>query len=141
MTYVVDASVAIKWFVRENLRDHAMALLDHHGGDLDAPDLLLAEVGNIAWKKCRRGEMSAEQCRLAVAETEECLAMVHPSAALAGRALDIALVLDHPVYDCVYIACAEATGRTCVTADDRLVRAVAKTRFGNLVRHLGDVAN
>ncbi|MCP5374222.1 MAG: type II toxin-antitoxin system VapC family toxin [Hyphomicrobiales bacterium] len=141
MTYIVDASVAIKWFVRENLRNHAMALLNRHGGDLEAPDLLLAEVGNIAWKKCRRGEMTTEQCRLALAGTEDCLSALHPMPLLVPRALAIALALGHPIYDCVYIACAEATGRTFVTADERLTRAIGGTEFDYLVRHLGSMGN
>ena len=41
------------------------------------------------------------------------------------RAAQIAAQIDHPVYDCLYIACAEATGSTLITADRRLTDAVA----------------
>ena len=53
MTLVVDASVALKWFVDEDGSDRAVALLD---GDepLIAPDLVVAEVCNAAWKSLRR---------------------------------------------------------------------------------------
>jgi predicted nucleic acid-binding protein len=47
MILVVDASVAIKWFVEEPLRSQARKLLaDRH--EFVAPDLLIAEVSNIA---------------------------------------------------------------------------------------------
>ena len=62
MILVVDASVAIKWFVQEPLRPQARTLLaDRH--EFVEPDLLVAEVANIAWKKTVRGEIQPEQAR------------------------------------------------------------------------------
>ena len=55
---------------------------------------------------------------------------------LADRALAIALDLRHPVYDCFYLALAEARGSRLVTADDRLLRVCARTPFAKLVRSL-----
>jgi predicted nucleic acid-binding protein len=45
---VVDASVAAKWLVTEPLSDKALDVLGS-SDELYAPDLLLAEVGNILW--------------------------------------------------------------------------------------------
>ena len=53
--------------------------------------------------------------------------LVEPDDALERRALGIALELAHPVDDCVYLALAERMGRTLVTADGRLLRAVRAT--------------
>ena len=44
---------------------------------------------------------------------------------LADRA--ITLDLRHPVYDCFYLALAEARGSRSVTADDCLLRVCART--------------
>ena len=63
MTYVVDAGVAIKWFVPEPLQDRAQSLLYAEGGQLEAPDFLIAEVANIAWKKAMRQEITASQAK------------------------------------------------------------------------------
>ena len=57
MNAVVDASVAIKWFVPEALSNEAQRLLDG-GAALFAPDFLLIEFGNIIWKKVRLGELA-----------------------------------------------------------------------------------
>ena len=49
MTIVVDASVALRWCFQLNGSDRAEELLrsDHH---LIAPDLVIAEITNAAWK-------------------------------------------------------------------------------------------
>ena len=47
MIYVVDATVAVKWFVNEPLRSVALRLIDSRLA-LQAPDLVLAQLGEIA---------------------------------------------------------------------------------------------
>ena len=54
MTLVVDASVACRWFVEEEGSVQAEALLTGDEG-LVAPDLIIAEVCNAAWRKLRTG--------------------------------------------------------------------------------------
>ena len=56
---VVDASVAIKWFVPEVHAETARCLL-REGMTLLAPDLIWAEVANALWRKWREKELSAE---------------------------------------------------------------------------------
>ena len=47
--------------------------------------------------------------------------------------------LDHPVYDCLYLACAVHLGGVLITADDRFVRTVADSAYARFVRPLGDL--
>ena len=106
MILVVDASVAIKWFVRESLHDEALRLLNHPD-TIQAPDLLVAEVTNIAWRKFRIGEIGERQA-LEIARTiRQGVPLLHSSALFNERALELAFALDHPIYDCLYLACAE----------------------------------
>ena len=63
MTLIVDASVAIKWFIDEPGSEVARRLWRDEP-DLLAPDLLVPEVCNAAWRKVRLGEshpVQAEQ--------------------------------------------------------------------------------
>lgn len=120
---VIDASVAAKWFLAETGHVQALALLKE-GTRLEAPDLIVAEVANIAWKKHRLGEMRRAQAEAAVAALPHYFGQLWPSRDLAERALGFALALDHPAYDGFYLACAEAAGGTLVTADARLIKAV-----------------
>ena len=59
-----------------------------------------------------------------------------PTAPLASRAIELALELDHPVYDCFYLALAEAEKTELVTADLRLEGRVRSTPWGASVRSL-----
>ena len=120
MTWIVDASVAVKWVVPEPLSDQADRLL---GSDeiLMAPDLLMVEAANTLWKKTRRRELSAAEAGRALAVLAESGLVVHPAHPLLARALAMAQQLAHPVYDCVYLALAERERATLITADERLL--------------------
>ncbi len=137
MIFVVDASIAVKWFVRENLHDEAHRLLDHRDA-LTAPDLIVAEIANVAWKKAIRGEISRDQAQAIATEISQHIPAFYPSADLIERALKIALDVNHTVYDCLYIACAEAVSGVLVTADERLVEAVENTELAPFARYIGD---
>lgn len=132
MTYIVDASVAIKWFVAEDLRDPARALLFVSSGNLEAPDFMITEVANIARKKAARDEISDQQALKVPPETRYSIDEFHSSFELTERALEIALTLQHSVYDCVYLACAEAIGGIFVTADQDLCKTARNTPFEDL---------
>lgn len=138
MTFVIDASVAAKWFVREEFHDQAVHLLVHRER-LTAPDLIITEVANIAWKKCIKGEITKIHARTMATATRNFIPKLHPSAEMTERALNIALALNHPVYDCLYLACAEGVGGVLVTADIKLCKAVKDTPFASLISHLGAI--
>lgn len=49
MRYVLDCSVAVRWFVRQTYWEQALTVLErvHAGGtDLVAPDVIVAELGH-----------------------------------------------------------------------------------------------
>ena len=137
MIFVVDASVAVKWFVAEDLQADAMRLFDH-APRLLAPDWIIQEVAHVAFKKWRDREIGQEQAKAMVRALPNLISQLYPSASLTDRALAIAMSIKHPVYDCLYIACAEAAEGALVTADEGLCEAVRDTGYARLVRHLGE---
>lgn len=116
---VIDASVAVKWVVTEDGTAEALSLLS--AGPLSAPELLVAECANIIWKKKRLGELDAEEAMLAAKLIERAEVELHPMRALLEPATRLAIDLDHPAYDCVYLALALANDWRFVTADARLI--------------------
>lgn len=59
-TFVVDASVAIKWFLLE-IHNEAALRLQHPDHSLHIPGLFLLEFGNILCKKECQGELSYDE--------------------------------------------------------------------------------
>ncbi len=135
MTLVVDASVACKWIFREAGTEAAQSLLATDQ-PLIAPDLILAEVANVAWRRVRMAEIGREQAAAGYQAVETCIDKFVPTRTLTARALDIALELDHPVYDCLYLALAEADGAGLTTDDRRLLEKVDGTRWSVTVMAL-----
>ena len=134
---VIDASVALKWFAKEEGHAEARAILASDER-LIAPDLVVVEAVNGAWSKWRRGELdAADVARVAQAVPWSFCSLVE-SRELAARAALISVTLRHPVYDCMYLALAEDRNTVVVTADGRLRKAVKKTAWAQHVRALID---
>jgi predicted nucleic acid-binding protein len=133
---VVDASVAFKWFVTEPDGGAALHLLDSE--QLIAPDLIVAEVTDAAWKMFRRGALSVHQIREIPRRLPACFDQIFPAMLLAEDALQVAVALDHPVYDAFYLALAQRSETVLVTADESLFRKTRRTKFAKLVRTLAE---
>jgi len=132
----VDASIAVKWLVAEPLREEARRLLAHRL-HLHAPEILLSEFANTIWKKARRGEIEDPQPYFDELANLSGIVTLHPGSALVDRAARLAVEIDHPVYDCLYLACAEETAATLITADKRFANKVAGRLPTVDVRYLG----
>lgn len=117
---VIDASVAIKWVVSEEGTPAALAL--RRSGRMAAPDLLTAECANILWKKVQRGQLLVDEAMMAARLLERADIEIWPMGQLLESATRLAITLEHPAYDCVYLALASMQNWRFVTADDRLLR-------------------
>ena len=140
MTLVIDASVAIKWFVEEPGSDVARRLLVAGPDHLEAPELLVAEVCNAAWKSQRLGQMSALQFDLITSRIESMFGQLWSLGPLASRAAVLARRLDHPVYDCFYLALSEVRRARLVTADSKLMNRLKGTEWSELAVSLYETA-
>jgi predicted nucleic acid-binding protein len=135
--YIVDASVAVKWFVSE--ADSLLAdELSAGGHRLFAPDLIFTEVANALARKATAGFLSA-------AEACDCLHSlpyhfddVIATSELIDSALENACALRHPVYDLIYLEAARRLNAQLVTADRRLAGKLAGTQFARYVMLLSD---
>lgn len=135
MNLVVDASVACKWFIAD-AGSQAVEALFAPEHVFFAPDLIVAEVCNIAATKLRRGEIAAEQASGMVDRIGDFFDEIVPSAALARRAFAMANELAHPAYDCFYLALAELRNARLVTADERFLERLSRTPWKSLADSL-----
>lgn len=134
---VVDASVAIKWFIPEIHSVAAGRLLDSQIYVL-APDLIGPELGNTIWKKMRRDEISREEASAIIAAFERVGLEIHPSGVLLASAFQLAVALGRTVYDSLYLALAIAQDCTLITADKKFHSAVSGSPLASHIRWIED---
>ena len=119
---VVDASVVMKWFVKEEDTDKALSLKEGHvHGDfsLIAPDFLFIEVLNgLRYKKHPEQALIQANNGLWNIEIE-----TQPlSENVLTKAIEIALKHSLTIYDSLYAAVAQFHGVPLITADKELYK-------------------
>lgn len=130
--YIVDASIAAKWFVEEEFADAALRLFDD-ANQLHAPDFLLLEMDSVLCKWIRRGTitvMDASDIRTALRQypihTHSFLGLLDPAYAIANQT-------GRSIYDCLYVVLATLLDGQMVTADRGLYDGLAD---GPLAEHV-----
>lgn len=139
MIVVVDASVAIKWFIEEDNANDAIELLGKDY-ELHAPDLLFLEVDNVLCKLIRRGFLSADEGFDIHDNILFFPIRSYPSQNHQEEAFNMAIETKRSVYDCLYLALAVALDGYMVTADGKFFQAVSNTSLGNRVLWVGDLS-
>jgi len=136
---VVDTSIVAKWFLREEESDAARELLGKNQL-LRAPDLLIAEMGNVLWKRLGRGELDLEQAESIVARLTTAPILLTRVEELANMALRIAHLYRRNFYDCTYLALALREKCRVVTADLRFLNALRGTPLSAYMTDLSGLA-
>jgi predicted nucleic acid-binding protein len=119
--FIVDASVAVKWYVKEEMREKALRLRDEFVSgliDLEAPSLILYEVGNALR---HHPATTAADCAEAVRQLQNLGLVVHElDDTLIDTAANLAFDEKLTFYDGVYLALAKSLEAKLVTADQKL---------------------
>ena len=138
---VVDASVAIKLFVREELSDRAEALFARLTNKppprFYAPDHLFIECANVLWMYVRLYGYDREAAVQDLADLRQLPWHSLPTRELVEASLLIGLDHEIATYDAAYVVLAESLGLPLVTADESLLRRLADTPCD--ARWLGDL--
>jgi predicted nucleic acid-binding protein len=138
---VIDAGVAIKWYVPEVHEQESKRFLDS-AYTLHVPELFFPEFGNIVWKKARvlkTPEITVEEGRTILALLLGVSMTVHAMKPLLEAAYDLAVGLERPtVHDSSYLVLAHHIGCRFVTADRSFYDAFKKGPLGPLLRWVAD---
>ena len=138
---VVDASVIVKWFIPEVGAAPAKALLSA-ADELIAPELARIEVASALIRKGLRQELTGADVESTLRAWFRALAdgqiFLMPNADNVEAAAKLALELQHPLPDCLYLAVAERLGVPLITADRAFARRAA--RRSNLVQILEEAS-
>jgi predicted nucleic acid-binding protein len=123
--FVVDASVAIKWVLPENDSESAEELVTS-GAALHAPAFIFIELANVLWKRLRSGKLDEGQGLDLLSRLRRAPLILRQGEESLPVALSLAGMLDHPVYDCAYLALALHIDAVYVTADERFRRKAGR---------------
>jgi len=137
MTYILDTSVVIKWYVEEKGSDIAERMLDDYKiGNLSIvePDLLIYEFVNVLRYNKNFSKDERKRCIINLFNLD--LYLVTPYIGLVESAKEIAEEKDVSVYDAIYISLADITGFEFVTADEKLYNKVKDLKYVKLLRDL-----
>lgn len=136
---VIDTSVVLKWVVDEPLSAAARGL---SRADLVAPAMLRVECCNALWRKVRMNELSAAQAKVRARKIEDSPIEIISDELLTPMAFELCLELNHPIYDCLYLALALDRKLPVITDDRRLVALGARRAdLRNMIVSLGTLAH
>jgi predicted nucleic acid-binding protein len=127
MKYVLDSSAAVKWVLPEADLAKAIRLrAEYENGirELLAPDIFTPEIANALASAERQRRIKTGESAVLLYDVIRAAPALHPSSPLLIRAMEIAISTKQAVYDCLYVALAEAEGCELVTADDKLARSL-----------------
>nr|VFJ57112.1 MAG: hypothetical protein BECKDK2373B_GA0170837_106318 [Candidatus Kentron sp. DK] len=136
--FVVDASVAIKWFIPEIHGDTALRL--HAPGNvLHVPNFLSLEIGNVLCKKQRQTELTREEALLILRLLQKLPLHWHPDDILFHGAFSLASETRRSLYDCMYLSLAALVDGLLITADRKFYDALQDTSHGKRLMWVEDL--
>jgi len=136
--FIIDASVAAKWFVEEEHSEAALSVLDKNN-QLHAPDFLLLEMDSIICKWIRRGAVSPQEGSDVRDSLRQYPIQRHPFISFPDSAFAIASRTGKSIYDCLYIALAALLKGRMVTADRKLYDVLKSGPFRKHVVWVADI--
>lgn len=125
--WVIDSSVAIKWFVPEVGSRVADQVLERYKKKILTflvPDLFFAELGNIVWKKRRLQTLDPDDAQAIIYAIPLISFEIMPASELLAQAYELATDHERTVYDSIYLALSLAKEAPFLTADEKLFNAV-----------------
>lgn len=138
MNLVLDANVAVKFYLPEIFEEEAGRLLNT-GHRFYVPELIFPEFGNIIWKKVRLGELSPDEAFEVLDAFSGIGLIVHSHRDLFRSSLEGAMATGHAVYDWTYLALAISLSCEMITADRKFYEAIAATPLKANMLWIGDV--
>lgn len=130
-SYILDASTAAAWLLPardEPLSASAIQIQRAYANgriQLQAPDLILPELGSVLRKAMLRGRISEATAEDTLTRFLDFQVPVVPSQGLVALAFSIARARNASVYDGIYVALAAISQWPLLTADERLANQLS----------------
>ena len=117
---VLDASAALRFLLDQEGADQVADRLEEAGQVL-APAFQMVEVANVLWKVARSGALTAAEAWEHLEALADLVDEAVDDRELLADSLALAIELQHPVYDCLYLALARRLDAGLISFDRRLL--------------------
>ena len=117
---VLDASAAVRFLLDQEGADQVADRLEEAGQVL-APAFQMVEVANVLWKVARSGALTAAEAWEHLETLADLVDEAVDDRELLADSLALAIELQHPVYDCLYLALARRLDAGLISFDRRLL--------------------
>ncbi len=124
---VVDASVAIKWFLSEIHSDEARLIL-RSKWEVWAPDLIWVEFASTLRKKIRLKEVNVQEAEGILKDFMRFPLQTYSSKFLLNSAWQLTHVSGATIYDSLYLALANSRRCFLVTADKKFYESIINNK-------------
>jgi predicted nucleic acid-binding protein len=132
---ILDASVAVSLVVDEPRTQAASEAVVGH--ELVVPEAFWVEVANVLLRKVCESAIDHAEALDAYELLRRLVEYSVSTERLGPLAMGLSMDLDHPVYDCFYLAAAIAHDAPLLTADRALHAAAVAGGYGDAVRLVG----
>jgi predicted nucleic acid-binding protein len=122
---VLDASAALRLITQDPAAEDLAQQVEQMALVL-APERMLTEVANALWKLQRAGGLHGIDPQLLLVDARDLVDQIEPDRTLQVEALALACHLNHPVYDCLYLALARREAAILLSTDQRLLALAAQ---------------
>ena len=121
ISYVVDAGVGVKLFLKENYTAEVQTLF-RTIPSLAVPDMFYMEIANVLWHKIQRGLYTQRDALDNLNDLTAMALITTPSIELMSRALEIGCRYKIAAYDACYVTLAERYDAPLLAEDEKLVQ-------------------
>ena len=125
MIVVMDTSAAVEVVLQQESSENFVKLLTKADLVL-APTLLITEVANVFWKYQKFADYPYDDCERAIDDSIALVDEYINEAELYREAFNLGCMLEHPIYDMVYLVLARRNNAILLTMDKKLIVAGAK---------------
>jgi len=136
--FVVDSSIAVKWYLNEEFTDASLKILDPRN-EMHVPNIFFLEIASILCKKFRRKEISNQEFEKVWNAMNDLPFFVHSFEDLLEPAIQISTQTGTSIYDCIYLAISLIGDSVTVTADRRFFDCIRKSRYSKQIIWINDL--
>lgn len=136
--FVVDASVAAKWFVREEFSEEALSLFAEKN-ELHVPDYFLIEMDSLFCKWVRRQIITLKESSEMRESLRQYPLRQHSFLPFLDSTFMLANLTQTSPYDCLYLATALLLNATLITADKLFYDRICETSHKKQIAWLGKI--